>query len=201
MNFPMSFRFGGLVSAILSVLSLCYPRAQEVGGAFRQTARPVLIRNEHNSLLQLRIECPQPDVMLRSIELVLDGVEAALERHAQAMRHDLEVVGVGRVVVDREALEVVDLLRLALFLRHHLLHQRHELLLRAAVLRPQLLREGRLRRRVPEHRRRDLVRRQLPHLLLQVVVVAVFALLKIHSLYWINRLKKFYLVKKYQILK
>ncbi len=76
MNFPMSFRFGGLVSAILSVLSLCYPRAQEVGGAFRQTARPVLIRNEHNSLLQLRIECPQPDVMLRSIELVLDGVEA-----------------------------------------------------------------------------------------------------------------------------
>ena len=48
-------------------------RGTELTATVRQMTRPVLIRNEHNSLLQLTIHSKQPFVQVRSIGVTLEG--------------------------------------------------------------------------------------------------------------------------------
>ena len=45
----------------------------ELGAVTRQMVRPVLIRNEHNSLLQLTINAKRPFVQLKAIAVELEG--------------------------------------------------------------------------------------------------------------------------------
>ena len=45
----------------------------ELTATVRQMARPVLIRNEHNSLLQLAINAKRPFVQVRAIKVTLEG--------------------------------------------------------------------------------------------------------------------------------
>ena len=51
-------------------------RAAEIEAATRQLARPVLIRNEHNTLLRLRIDAPEPFVQVESITVSLEGANS-----------------------------------------------------------------------------------------------------------------------------
>lgn len=76
MTFPISLRVGWLGVTFSVALLLCPATGQALEGAFHQITGPILIRNEHNSLLQLRIECQQPDSMLQSIEVALDNAKA-----------------------------------------------------------------------------------------------------------------------------
>ena len=48
-------------------------RCAELGAVTRQMVRPVLIRNEHNSLLQLTINAKRPFVQLHAITVELEG--------------------------------------------------------------------------------------------------------------------------------
>ena len=48
-------------------------RCAELGAVTRQMVRPVLIRNEHNSLLQLTINAKRPFVQVKAITVELEG--------------------------------------------------------------------------------------------------------------------------------
>ncbi|SVC16878.1 uncharacterized protein METZ01_LOCUS269732, partial [marine metagenome] len=48
-------------------------RCAELEAVTRQMVRPVLIRNEHNSLLQLTINAKKPFVQVQAITVELDG--------------------------------------------------------------------------------------------------------------------------------
>jgi len=48
-------------------------RAAEPEAVTRQLARPVLIRNEHNTLLRLTINAKEPFVQVQSITVALEG--------------------------------------------------------------------------------------------------------------------------------
>lgn len=54
-------------------LSPWLARGAELTATVRQLARPVLIRNEHNSLLQLTIHAKEPFVQVRSIAVTVEG--------------------------------------------------------------------------------------------------------------------------------
>ena len=54
---------------LLSPLARC----AELGAVTRQMVRPVLIRNEHNSLLQLTINAKKPFVQVQAITVELEG--------------------------------------------------------------------------------------------------------------------------------
>ena len=49
------------------------PAAAQPGAVTRQWVRPVLIRNEHNTLLRLTVNAQQPFVQVKSITVSLDG--------------------------------------------------------------------------------------------------------------------------------
>jgi hypothetical protein len=76
MTFHLPHRLFCLVSTFAAALPIFGAGAEELASVARQTTRPVLIRNEHNSLLQLRVECKEPDVELKSIAVVLEGTGA-----------------------------------------------------------------------------------------------------------------------------
>ncbi len=65
------------VAPAFIIATLLAPRfaLAEPTAAMRQLVRPVLIRNEHNSLLQLTIQADQPFVQVQSITVRLEGAE------------------------------------------------------------------------------------------------------------------------------
>ena len=60
---------------LILILVLLPPlaRCAELEAVTRQMVRPVLIRNEHNSLLQLTINAKKPFVQVQAITVELDG--------------------------------------------------------------------------------------------------------------------------------
>ncbi len=70
-------RFTALSPRLLvcSLLLTCPARADEPTAVYRQVVRPVLIRNEHNSLLQLVVKTEEPFVMLKSMAVSVEGAK------------------------------------------------------------------------------------------------------------------------------
>ncbi len=62
---------------LLSTLMLApwLTRAANLEAVTRQLARPVLIRNEHNPLLQLTVNSKKPFVQVKSITVALEGAD------------------------------------------------------------------------------------------------------------------------------
>lgn len=68
----------GLMVGLALVLALLCPPAvaEKVSASTSQMVQPLLIRNEHNALLHLRIDCEEAHVHLKSLTLSLQGAEA-----------------------------------------------------------------------------------------------------------------------------
>jgi len=62
-----------LLFALALVLAPGVARAAEPEAVTRQLARPVLIRNEHNTLLRLTVRAERPFVQLKSVTVSLEG--------------------------------------------------------------------------------------------------------------------------------
>ena len=76
MTFRLAHRLYCLILTVFVSLPACHAASQAIESAFHQLVKPVLIRNEHNSLLKLRIKCSTSDAMLTSIEVAIDGADA-----------------------------------------------------------------------------------------------------------------------------
>ena len=62
-----------ILSVLLLALTPCLAAAAELKAVTRQISRPVLIRNEHNTLLHLTIDANEPFVELESITVAIEG--------------------------------------------------------------------------------------------------------------------------------